>query len=198
MYRNVKGIMGTCPRDSTYWGINGSKPSPFITGALNYFHDDNYRILAADYGWTSTAEDRFKIGYEYAKNNIDLLTMDLKAGEQFNFVSHSMGAALTEGIAKYLNEKGFGVSNIVHINPYQAADISTLESANTIDYQNIDDPVIHFIPFSSSGKIQNADQYVREFSDESLYYRHFWPISLGKNFWDRLERNSYRSGTYFY
>ena len=115
-----------------------------------------------------------------------------------NFVSHSMGAALTEGIAKYLNEKGFGVSNIVHINPYQAADISTLESANTIDYQNTDDPVIHFIPFSSSGKIQNADQYIREFSGESLFYKHFWPISLGKNFWDRLGTYTYRLGTYIY
>ena len=109
-----------------------------------------------------------------------------------------MGAALTEGIAKYLNEKGFGVSNIVHINPYQAADISTLESANTIDYQNTDDPVIHFIPFSSSGKIQNADQYIREFSGESLFYKHFWPISLGKNFWDRLGTYTYRLGTYIY
>ena len=141
------------------------------------------------------------LGYEYAKNNLELLISDLKIGEGFNFVTHSMGAAMAEGIAKYLNEQGFRVSNIVHINPYQASDISTLETTNTIDYQNIDDPVIHFIPFlSSPGKIDKADQYVREFSKESLFYRHRWPISLGKDFWKNLEMNTYRSYTnvYFY
>ena len=187
IFVNGKIGWGSPEAGAPYWGQYGNNPSSFIKGALNYFQDNTYFILSADYGWLSSAEARFNIGYEYAKNNIDYLTMDLKEGEAFNFVSHSMGAALTEGIAKFLNENGYTVSNIVHINPFQAAGITTLESSNTIDFQYINDPVIRGIPFTDSGDIINADHHVRSLSFERPDYVHFSPITQGASFWKNLD-----------
>ena len=47
-----------------------------------------------------------------------------------------MGAAFAEGIASYLIGHGYRVEEIVHINPFQAADITTNADPNvkTLDY----------------------------------------------------------------
>ena len=187
IFINGKIGWGSPEAGAPYWGQYGNLTSPFVTGALDYFQDNNYYILTADYDWFSSAEDRFNIGYEYAKNNIDYLTMDIGENESFNFVTHSMGAALSEGIAKYLDEQGYCVSNIVHINPFQAGAITTLESANTTDFQYINDPVIH-IPFTDSGNINKADSSIRLFSRESPSYIHYSPISQGGDFWKNLDK----------
>ena len=192
---------GSPEAGAPYWNMtdNSYRLSSFVQEALDYFKDDNYKFIVADYSWNSSAKERYNMGYNYAKNNIDLLTLNLKDGEGFNFVTHSMGAALAEGIAKYLHEKGYRIANILHINAFQAADITTLESSNTIDYQNTDDPVINMIPlYASPGKIKKADQYLRRFSNESLLYRHRWPIINSKDFWRNLRNSTYNSWTYAY
>lgn len=102
-----------------------------------------------------------------------------------------MGAAFAEGIASYLIGHGYSVEEIVHINPFQAADITTNASPNvkTVDYQNSDDWVINKTPFvSSPGDIQNADYHIREKSNDSDFAtRHRSPIDLqGKSFWNNL------------
>lgn len=63
-----------------------------------------------------------------------------------------MGAAFAEGIASYLIGHRYRVEEIVHINPFQAADITTNADPNvkTLDYQNTDDIVINQIPLVSS------------------------------------------------
>ena len=81
-----------------------------------------------------------------------------------------MGAAFAEGIASYLIGHRYRVEEIVHINPFQAADITTNADPNvkTLDYQNTDDIVINQIPLvSSPGDIRNADHRIREKSNET-------------------------------
>ena len=102
-----------------------------------------------------------------------------------------MGAAFAEGIALYLDMKGFDVEQIVHINAFQADDIVTLtpnsKKTITIDYQNTDDWVINKIPFfSSPGNVHGAKYTIREFSNESFKYIHTFPIGLGGNFWNKI------------
>jgi hypothetical protein len=81
----------------------------------------------------------------------------------------------------------------VHINPFQAADITTNADPNvkTLDYQNTDDIVINQIPLvSSPGDIRNADHRIREKSNDSnIFTRHRSSIdSQGGNFWKRIRK----------
>ena len=186
---------GSPPAGSSYW--NGEKSS-FVQGAISYWKDRNIFFTKQDYSYFSSAQDRINAGYKYAQNNLDLLVAGLQNGESFKFVTHSMGAAFAEGIANYLLEQGYKVEEIVHINPFQAADISTNLSPQlkTTDYQNTDDWVINKIPFfSSPGKIENADYYIRENSNDSnLRTRHRSPIdSQGKSFWRKIDEKKIKS-----
>ena len=74
------------------------------------------------------------------------------------------------------------------------------QESKTCPYDSFtDDPVINMIPlYASPGRIKKADQYLRRFSDESLLYRHRWPIVNSKDFWRDLRNSTYHSWTYAY
>ncbi len=181
---------GSPPAGEPYW--NG-KNSSFVKGAKSYYNDNKTHFTSKDYGLLSSAKQRSKDGYAYAKANFAALTGDLADGETFKLVTHSMGAAYGEGIAKYLQEKGFTVESIVHVNPYQAEDITTLNPnsnlTETIDYQQTDDWVINDLPTGSPGDIKGADFKVREKSgDDDWTSRHRSPIDQqGGDFWKNLD-----------
>ena len=188
VFVNGKIGFGSPPAGEQYW--NGRK-SPFIQGAIKYWNDKEIFFTDKDYKPLSSAKSRISAGYRYAEDNIKKIVSGLKQGETFKFVTHSMGAAFAEGIASYLIGHGYSVEEIVHINPFQAADITTNASPNvkTVDYQNSDDWVINKTPFvSSPGDIQNADYHIREKSNDSDFAtRHRSPIdSQGKSFWNNL------------
>ena len=188
VFVNGKIGFGSPPAGEQYW--NGRK-SPFIQGAIKYWNDKEIFFTDKDYKPLSSAKSRISAGYRYAEDNIKKIVSGLKQGETFKFVTHSMGAAFAEGIASYLIGHGYSVEEIIHINPFQAADITTNASPNvkTVDYQNSDDWVINKTPFvSSPGDIQNADYHIREKSNDSDFAtRHRSPIDLqGKSFWNNL------------
>ncbi|TAF31281.1 MAG: hypothetical protein EAZ57_00180, partial [Cytophagales bacterium] len=174
-----------------YW--NG-KNSSFVTGAKSYYDDNKTHFTSEDYDYSSSAKERAEDGYAYAKANFETLAGDLADGETFKLVTHSMGAAYGEGIAKYLQEKNITVESIVHINPYQAKDITTLNPKSnlteTIDYQQTDDWVIDDLPTASPGDIKGADFKIREKSgDDNWGTRHRSPIDQqGRGFWKNLDR----------
>ena len=174
-----------------YWGATPNNEGFFIRGAKRFFGDNNIKVLVADYGWLSSANTRFNAGYNYAKNNFELLINDMGKEESFNFVSHSMGAAFVEGMVQYLIEQNRTVSGIVHINAYQAKDIHTADLSHAngfrVDYQNTDDPVINYAYLHKSGDISSSLK-IREKSHESLYYIHRSPIT-NKEFWKELRIN---------
>ena len=188
VFVNGKIGFGSPPAGEQYW--NGRKSS-FVQGAIKYWNDKEIFFTDKDYKPLSSAKSRISAGYRYAEDNIKKIVSGLKQGETFKFVTHSMGAAFAEGIASYLIGHGYSVEEIVHINPFQAADITTNASPNvkTVDYQNSDDWVINKTPFvSSPGDIQNADYHIREKSNDSDFAtRHRSPIdSQGKSFWNNL------------
>jgi hypothetical protein len=188
---------GSPPAGEPYWG---GKQSSFVKGAINYYHDSKTFFTSEDYGYLSSAVGRIAAGYEYAKNNIDAFAGLIKDGETIKFVTHSMGSAFAEGMAKYLIESGYTVEELVHLNAYQAADITTNQTSyvKTVDYQNVDDWVINDIPFfSSPGQIQGADYVIRELSqDPDLYTRHRTPMNVGGEFWKGLDRKKVQSSQF--
>lgn len=151
-----------------------------------------------DPSWYSSANGRTAEGYEYAKSNYGSLTRGMNPKEDyFNIVDHSMGVAFGEGVSKYMQEMGWEVNKVVHINGFQAADIEAYKPQNqliistktqVIDYQNIDDPVINNPVRSSPGGIKNSTYKVREESGMPRDYKHASPISKGENFWKDLPK----------
>ena len=117
---------GSPPAGISYWGGTNLYNSTFINGAKSYYSDDNVFVMTNDYNYFSSAKERYNSGYLYDKSNIDILTSDISVEEDFKFVTHSMGAAFAEGMATFLIENGYRVSELVHINSFQAADISTV------------------------------------------------------------------------
>ena len=104
-------------------------------------------------------------------------------------------ASFAEGMSLFFINNVVEVAEIVHINPYQANDITTFDYKDnetrilTVDYQNTDDKVINNIPlFSSPVDIKNVDYKVRELSnDNNILTRHRSPIDRqGKYFWELL------------
>lgn len=171
-----------------YWGGCNSS---FVTGAKIYFNDNNILFVPIKHNPFSSASDRFILGYNSAIRNVNVLTSKLKEGETIKFVTHSMGAAFAEGMAKYLVEQGYDIGQIVHINAYQAHDFTSLgfyENTQTTDYQNTNDPVINNIPFfCSPGYVLGSQFVIREKADDSFLQIHSSPIfSQGINFWKTL------------
>ena len=192
IFVNGKIGFGSPPAGEQYW--NG-RNSSFVMGAREYYDDDNVMFTQKDYSLISSATERMYEGYKYAQDNYELITNKLHKGEFVKFVTHSMGASFAEGMSLFFINNGVEVAEIVHINPYQANDITTFDYKDnetrilTVDYQNTDDKVINNIPlFSSPGDIKNADYKVRELSnDNNNLTRHRSPIDRqGKYFWELL------------
>lgn len=179
---------GSPPAGKQYWS------SSFVNGAKSYFRDRSVSFTDYKPSMFSTVAGRKKAGIDYAKNNAEALTKGMKKGKDvFRLVTHSMGGAFGEGIAEYLQNEGWDVETIVHINAYQAADIETnnpnSNKTETIDYQNPDDWVINDTPLAEPGDIQGADYKIREKSgDKNWKTRHMSPIwKKGKGFWKNLD-----------
>lgn len=184
-----------------FGGMDGGKKywsREFRNGATKYFTKNTEGLLETyinhDPDGFSSAEERFEDGYNYAFDNYFELTQGMnKKDDYFNFVSHSMGSAYAEGIAKYMIEMGWKIGTVVHINAFQAADIisqknfSFKDRTKTIDYQNTDDPVINNPIRSSPGDIQGADEKIRVNSGVKAWdWIHASPIGSGVNFWQKL------------
>jgi len=121
-------------------------------------------------------------------------------GDEFEFITHSMGAAFGEGMISYLKERGYKVRATLHINPFQAHDIKANKYKEPdlpwagqektdliVDYQNMNDPVINNAFRSSPGEIKNADATYRVFSTQDLTKIHRDPIDKGATqFWEAI------------
>ncbi|MFN0189713.1 MAG: RHS repeat domain-containing protein [Bacteroidia bacterium] len=179
---------GSPPAGEKYWSQN------FVKGATDYFNDPIAKFTSYQPGMFSTAAERKAAGIAYAKEHFGYLTKGMtKEKDVYKIVTHSMGAAFGEGVTEYLQGEGWKVETIVHVNPFQAADIKTTDpnsnQTQTIDYQNPDDWVINELPTASPGNIQGADSKIREQSgDENSKTRHTSPIwKQGENFWKSLK-----------
>jgi len=190
-------MMGLLKGGRKYWNDS------FVNGAIGFAsktYKDAFNMQTTYVNYNpaglSSANRRSDEGYAYAQANYTSLTKGMNIKEDyFNIVDHSMGVAFGEGVSKYMQERGWEINKIVHINAFQAADIEvnkqghhvmSADKPQVIDYQNIDDPVISNPIRSSPGDIKNSTYKVREESGMSRDFKHASPISKGKNFWIEL------------
>ena len=166
-----------------YWGRD------FISKALSVLNDRKSDIEEYNYSVFSSASNRREKGYQYARDNIDRLVSDIEEDESFKFVSHSMGAAFSEGMADYLREQGYTVDVMIHLSPFQASDIHSSgerEDVLTIDYQTKEDPVL-MLGLFSQGTIGGADAIFRKepiHGVKEMQYIH--TESLSSSIWDEI------------
>ena len=156
-----------------YWnGYNSS----FVKGAQSTFNDyatpyfTNY-----DYNYLQSASAvRESQGYQYAKDYYDILTKGMEKGiDKFNFVSHSMGAAFSEGMMRFMKEQGWEIENAVFLNAWEPSQIADKVENNRIDATCTNDPV-QFLskPVFGSPDVPLSDNKIRIKSDESIRYIH--------------------------
>lgn len=166
-----------------YWnGISSS----FVKGAQSTFNDYTTPFFTNyDYQYLESASVyRESLGYQYAKENYKALTEGMKSGEKFNFVSHSMGGAFSEGMMKYLREQGWETDNAVFLNAWEPTKISNKVEKNRIDATCTNDP-IQSLSISLFGDIDIpcSDDKIRIESNESIKYIHRDLIDGNNNLW---------------
>ena len=116
-------------------------------------------------GEVNVTKERYNAGYEYAKNNYaDLVSgmqTDAKGNitETFKVVSHSMGAAYSEGIVKFLEEKGLKVERVVHFSPADNGDFKASTSPKTTQLEYSPDIVLGYKNFNDPSTIVGIDDY---------------------------------------
>lgn len=187
----VNGYLGFGSPDGgeTYW--NGQNSS-FVKGAQSTFNDyatpyfTNY-----DYNYMESASMvRESLGYQYAKDNYKALIEGMEPGvDKFNFVSHSMGGAFSEGMMKYMSEQGWETDNAIFLNAWEPSRINTKVEKNRIDATCINDPV-QFLskPLFGSPDIPSSDNRIRINSNESIMYIHRDLIDGDNDLWKMINR----------
>lgn len=187
----VNGFLGfgSPAGGEAYW--NG-RHSLFVKGAHATF--DDYAtpyFVKYDYNYLeSSSYLRETQGYRYAEKNYDDLTEGMKFGtDKFNFVSHSMGGAFSEGMIRYLSEQGWETDNAVFLNAWEPLRISNKEEKRRIDATLTNDLVQRLsIPLFGNPDIPLSDVKVRIKSDESVLHVHRDFIDSGNDFWNIITK----------
>ena len=182
----VNGFLGFgSPRGgASYWN------NQFVSRAQQVLNDESVQFLDINYGLFSSAKSRESKGYEYANHYLQHTVKNLKEGESIKIVSHSMGAAFSEGIAKYLKENGYPIDILVHFEPYQANNISSVggnKSVLSVDYQTEGDFIINYI---KSGDMKDADVHFRAKSTADFLHIHRAAIDNSSS-WDDIKKFIY-------
>jgi RHS repeat-associated protein len=129
----VNGFTYGCEPHRPYWTEKGDQ---FIDAASSYFHDYNSKLFLNGesfplYG----AARRQTMGQEYVRSNLQIFKDAVARGESINIVSHSMGAAFSEGMIEELANNGITVDKVVHFSAADASDIKI--ASNTLGTERI-------------------------------------------------------------
>lgn len=156
-----------------YWNriyssfVKGAQ-STFRDYASPYFTNYDYSLLQ------SASVVRESLGYKYARDNYGALTKGMNPSvDKFNFVSHSMGGAFSEGMIKYLSEQGWETENALFLNAWEPTQIDRKAESTRIDATCTNDPVqLLSTPVFGDPDIPSSDEQIRIKSDESIQYIH--------------------------
>ena len=130
----------------------------FVNAAKDYLNDNNVCYIDGRGSWSSSGEERFKSGYRYAQENyLQILSM-LNSNEKINVVSHSMGAAFSEGIIMYLLSKGVDIGSVIHLSPADPSGFIA-HAQNTIQLQINNDPVLAYKNVGESYIIKGVSRF---------------------------------------
>ena len=144
----------------SYWGVD------FVNKATSYLNDNNIQFVDGRGKYNSSGDDRFNAGYKFAQSNYANISSTLKDGETVKVVSHSMGAAYSEGIIKYLLEQGISISQVIHFSPADPDDFSASFS-NTLQLNINNDAVLAYKNGFSSNIINGVAKYGNVKTDNS-------------------------------
>ena len=187
----VNGYLGFGSPDggATYW--NGANSS-FVKEAQETFNDfDTPYFTNYDYSiFEGSTIVREYVGYNYAKDNYKALTAGMKPGaDKFNFVSHSMGGAFSEGMIRYMAERGWETENAVFLNAWDPTQINSKNEHTRIDATCTNDPVQFLsVPLFDSPDIPYSDKVIRIKSNETIKYIHRDLIDVNSNYlWELID-----------
>lgn len=140
-----------------YWGIM------FRDRAINYFSKDSkvYFINGADVA-LSSGQQRFKNGEKFAEER--LKNTDSKFYKEIYglkrrimIVSHSMGAAFSEGVLNILKKQNIFVEKIIHFSPADVSDFFVTFPEKTYQIDISFDPVLSLLKnINDKSRINNV------------------------------------------
>ncbi len=155
---SLSGLAGDVGGED-YWSYS------FINAASTFLNDANSQFIDGRGEWNSSGASRYDDGYAWAQTNYSgliegVLDENGVQTETFKVVSHSMGAAYSEGVVKYLEEQGLVVETVLH---FSAADPTGFEASTNPDtyqlnYEN--DIVLGYKNYGeNSSMIEGVDVY---------------------------------------
>ena len=160
----VNGFLGfgSPTGDAVYWGGTNSS---FVRGAQAFLQDKSTYFTNIEYNyWRSSTFLRNLDGYNYAKENYSQLIDGMNSKKDvFHFISHSMGGAFSEGMVRYLEEQGWTVNTVFHLNAWQPTELYGVKGPLRVDATITNDWVQGLsLPISGNRDIPNADYKIRK------------------------------------
>ena len=180
----VNGFLGfgSPTGGSAYWGGTNSS---FVRGAQAFLQDKSTYFANIEYNyWRSSTFLRNLDGYNYAKENYSQLINGMNSKDVFHFVSHSMGGTFSEGMIRYLEEQGWTVNTVFHLNAWQPTELYGVKGPLRVDATITNDWVQGLsLPISGNRDIPNADYKIRKKSTKEWKSIHRDLIDDG-DFWN--------------
>ena len=180
----VNGFLGfgSPTGGSAYWGGTNSS---FVRGAQAFLQDKSTYFANIEYNyWRSSTFLRNLDGYNYAKENYSQLINGMNSKDVFHFVSHSMGGAFSEGMIRHLEEQGWTVNTVFHLNAWQPTELYGVKGPLRVDATITNDWVQGLsLPISGNRDIPNADYKIRKKSTKEWKSIHRDLIDDG-DFWN--------------
>ena len=180
----VNGFLGFgSPTGGSAYG--GGTNSSFVRGAQAFLQDKSTYFANIEYNyWRSSTFLRNLDGYNYAKENYSQLINGMNSKDVFHFVSHSMGGAFSEGMIRYLEEQGWTVNTVFHLNAWQPTELYGVKGPLRVDATITNDWVQGLsLPISGNRDIPNADYKIRKKSTKEWKSIHRDLIDDG-DFWN--------------
>jgi hypothetical protein len=133
----VNGFIMGCEPYRPYWSSSRKDPNEFIEAAKRFFRDDHVipeSFVNGSGDWFgSKAWSRQSFGRKLGLQMMDAIQRVLHSGETVKIVSHSMGAATTEGIIESLTVNGVSIEKVLHLAPANASKIRIPKATAHID-----------------------------------------------------------------
>lgn len=94
----------------------------------------------------------------------------MKVGlDKFNFISHSMGGAFSEGMMRYMTEQGWQIEHAIFLNAWEPTEIDTKVEGIRIDATCDNDWVQQLsMPITGVSDIPHSDLRIQINSNESF------------------------------
>ncbi len=155
--------------DVRYWGTS------FRDSAKKYFGTQKEIFINGAGRWHSSGGSRFDSGKRFAEDRFANIESDFykavfKEKRKIMIVSHSMGAAYSEGMLNVLVSKGVNVQKVAHLSPADTSGFSAslpnityqidIDYDPVLMYKNLNDAtVLRGIIASGIAKNPNNDEY---------------------------------------